>query len=158
MLTGSYSFTTVSEGLANVLVNECEISKAWLPSSGLPPPEKAKFRAVWDTGATTSVISQNVVDACELVPIGATRVTGVLASEIADVFLVNILLPNQVGITELPVTLAKFVNPNVLIGMDIIGRGDFAVTHAGGNTKFSFRMPSQADIDFVQESRMARLS
>ena len=73
-------------------------------------------------------------------------------------FLVNILLPNQVGITELPVTLGNFVNPNVLIGMDIIGRGDFAVTHAGGNTKFSFRMPSQADIDFVQESRMARRS
>ena len=70
MLAGSYSFTTVSEGLANGLVNECEISKAWLPNSGLPPPERARFKAVWDTGATTSVISQNVVDACKLVPIG----------------------------------------------------------------------------------------
>ena len=42
--------------------------------------------------------------------------------------------------------------------MDIIGQGDFAVTHSTGQTKFSFRMPSQADIHFVKEGRLARLT
>lgn len=37
--------------------------------------------------------------------------------------------------------------------MDIINKGDFAITHPDGKTKFTFRYPSQADIDFVKEDR-----
>jgi hypothetical protein len=37
---------------------------------------------------------------------------------------------------------------DVLIGMDIISRGDFALTHKEGKTVFSFRYPSLATIDF----------
>jgi hypothetical protein len=33
--------------------------------------------------------------------------------------------------------------------MDIITMGDFAITGKPGNKKFSFRMPSMADIDFT---------
>ena len=42
---------------------------------------------------------------------------------------------------------------DVLVGMDIINQGDFAVTNPDGRTKFSFRVPSIADIDFVAEDR-----
>ena len=77
---------------------------------------------------------------------------------LADVFLVNIVLPNKVGFPELTVTAGKLYGADVLIGMDIIGKGDFAVTHPNGNTKFSFRMPSQADIDFVKEGRLDKLT
>ena len=66
MLPPSYSFTTSKTGLVNVLANECEVSKAWLPSGSQPAPPMAKFKAIWDTGATRSVISQNVVNACGL--------------------------------------------------------------------------------------------
>jgi hypothetical protein len=38
---------------------------------------------------------------------------------------------------------------DAIIGMDIIAKGDFAITGKSGNTKFSFRMPSIADIDFT---------
>ena len=154
MLPPSYSFTTSKTGLVNVLANECEVSKAWLPSGSQPAPPMAKFKAIWDTGATRSVISQNVVNACGLAPIGATRVYGVHGLKLADVFLVNIGLPNRVAIPELRVTLGQLAGADVLVGMDIIGQGDFAVTHPNGNTKFSFRMPSQADIDFVKEGRI----
>ena len=52
----------------------------------------------------------------------------------------------------LPVNLGRLSGEaEVLIGMDIINRGDFAVTNRDGRTKFSFRIPSQADIDFVAE-------
>ena len=40
---------------------------------------------------------------------------------------------------------------DVLIGMDILGLGDFAVTHQNGNTTFSFCCPSLREIDFVKE-------
>jgi preprotein translocase subunit SecA len=41
----------------------------------------------------------------------------------------------------------------MLIGMDIIARGDFAVTNYDGKTVFSFRMPSVEQIDFVEQLR-----
>ena len=44
---------------------------------------------------------------------------------------------------------------DVVIGMDIITRGDFAVTNLDGKTTFSFRIPSLADIDFVQDDNAA---
>ena len=37
---------------------------------------------------------------------------------------------------------------DVLIGMDVIGTGDFAVTHADGRTCMSFQMPSRRRIHF----------
>ena len=39
--------------------------------------------------------------------------------------------------------------------MNIINTGDFAVTNVRGRTKFTFRVPSQADIDFVAEDSAA---
>ena len=72
-------------------------------------------------------------------------------------FLVNVYLPNAVAVIDLRVARVKLRNAGVLIGMDIINSGDFAVTNRGGNTKFSFRMPSQADTDFVAEDKQAAL-
>ena len=41
----------------------------------------------------------------------------------------------------------------VLIGMDIIGSGDFAISNKDGKTAFSFRMPSLERIDFVEQAK-----
>ena len=40
---------------------------------------------------------------------------------------------------------------DVLIGMDIIGRGDFAVTNLAGRTRVSFEAPSTRRIDFAED-------
>jgi predicted aspartyl protease len=117
------------------------------------------FVAIWDTGATHSVISPNVVKACGLQSIGVQRVYHAQGEALnVKRFLVNLGLPNRVGFPGLPVTLGVLKNADVLIGMDIIGRGDFAVTNSNGKTKFSFRIPSEADIDFVKETRRRRFS
>lgn len=106
-------------------------------------------QAIWDTGATGSVITQSVVDACGLKQIGMTQVHGVHSSELSPVFLVNIELPNM-GFSNLRVTLGKLPeHSGVLIGMDIISKGDFAVTNYEGKTVFSFQSPSSRKIDFV---------
>ena len=39
----------------------------------------------------------------------------------------------------------------MLIGMDIISKGDFAVSNFDGNTVFTFRYPSNSEINFVKE-------
>jgi len=46
-----------------------------------------------------------------------------------------------------------FGKADILIGMDIISQGDFAITNHNNKTMFSFRMPSMLDLDFVQMDR-----
>lgn len=111
-----------------------------------------EFVALWDTGATAMVISPKIIGALGLAPSGVRRVhyaDGTARN--MPRFLVNIRLPNRVTFQGWPATLGNPAGADVLIGMDIIGKGDFAVTNGDGRTTFSFRIPSQATIDFVAE-------
>ena len=40
---------------------------------------------------------------------------------------------------------------DVVIGMDVIGKGDLAVTNLNDRTTFTFRIPSEEVIDFSKE-------
>ena len=131
------------------MINTCEISEAYDPATGGDQPELHKFDALWDTGATNCVISQAVVDSCGLTPISRTIVTGVNTTEETDVYLVNIQLPNSVQFVGLRVTKGNLRGEDIIIGMDVITQGDFAVSSYNGVTKFSFRLPSEEHIDFV---------
>jgi len=146
-----HCFTTHSAGgLLRELRNDCYISEAFDPSGAQPHPTPQKFLALWDTGATHTVITQKVVDACGLKPIGFTKTHGVGGVHDTEVYLINIVLPNKVIFPGLQVIRGDLM-VDVLIGMDIIGAGDFAVTNAAGKTVFSYRYPSSEHIDFVQQ-------
>lgn len=111
------------------------------------------FFAIWDTGATNSAITQFVVDACGLVATGMANVDHADGSSLVETYLVRIGLPNRVAVYGVRVTKAQLSGgANILIGMDIINQGDFAVTNFNGITKFSFRYPSIGHIDFVEDS------
>ncbi len=78
------------------------------------------------------------------------KVHGVHGEAESETYLVNVGLPNNVVFFGVRVTKGLLVGgADVLIGMNIINRGDFAVTDYGGLTKFSFRVPSVEHIDFV---------
>ena len=112
------------------------------------------FSAIWDTGATGSVITQAVVDACGLVATGMTEVRHVNGSSLVETYLVNIVLPNSVGYSGIRVTKGDLSGGvDIIVGMNIITTGDFTVTNVNGITKFSFRVPSVGHIDFVEESK-----
>lgn len=112
-------------------------------------PAQHEFAALWDTGATGSVISQNVVAQCGLKPTGMITTHGVHGPQDVETFLVNFYLPNTVAIPNVRVSMGKIHGGEILIGMDIIGLGSFAVSNFHGKTTFTFRMPSDREIDFV---------
>ena len=144
--------TVAYKGLADVLVSEVQVAQSFQPQSSPKPPDHSKFNAIWDTGATNTVITQRVVDACNLRPIGMTLVNTAQGQMKTPVYLVSVVLPNNVCFSQLRVTRGNLVGAaDALIGMDIIGRGDFAVTNHQGKTTFSFRLPSIQCIDFVKE-------
>lgn len=75
---------------------------------------------------------------------------------VTNSYLVNIRLPHGVEFKNMPVLRTDLVGGvDVLIGMDIIAGGDFAITQSQGKTVFSFRYPSIAEIDFVKETNEA---
>lgn len=99
-------------------------------------------------------ITQRVVDACGLKPFTMTKVSHAGGVSDTEVYMVNIALPNAVALAHVPVIRSILGDgPQVLIGMDVITRGDFSVTNNGGLTVFSFRLPSQHTVDFVAESK-----
>ena len=62
-------FTQLYEGLTRVLNSKIGVTGPFLPNSGKPEPRIVKFDAIWDTGASGSVITNNVVLALNLKPI-----------------------------------------------------------------------------------------
>ena len=149
------AFTATSNRLSRVLRSEVDIAPAFDPKNITPGTQSPfkKFRSVWDTGATASVITQKVVEECDLKPVGMTRVFHANGESIAEVYLVNIGLPNKVAFADAKVTKGFLRDTDVLIGMDIITQGDFAVTNTESKTVFSFRIPSVQRIDYVQEAK-----
>jgi predicted aspartyl protease len=146
-------FTMKHTGRVLVLTSEVEIFPAFVPGTANVPSSK-KYRAIYDTGATHSSISPQVVSDLGLPSVGATQVGVGGGSVTTTSHLVNIGLPNRVMFPTMRVAaLALHHGMDVLIGMDIIGAGDFAVTHQQGKTMFSFRCPSYEEIDFVAQSQ-----
>ena len=148
------SFTSKYSGLSTVLINDVFISKSFDPLSEKVNSKNYNinsYKAIWDTGATGTVITQNVVDKCALSPTGVVEVHTAAGKTRTNSYLVNVWLPNRIIIPNVKATLGELPgNVEVLIGMDIIGQGDFAVTNKGGKTVFSFRFPSVECIDFVK--------
>jgi predicted aspartyl protease len=146
------AFTLKSEGRLRDLKTHCGVCKAFNPLERGQHPEVIQFEGLWDTGASGSVISKNVVDKLELKPIGKSKVFHANGESIVNVYAINLFLPNQVGFQFVKVTEGVLNGFDLLIGMDIITMGDFSITNVGGKTTFSFRVPSVKEVDFVTEA------
>lgn len=106
--------------------------------------------AQWDTGATNTCISEEIASRYKLMPISYAQSktpSGVLT---APIYLMDIILNNEVIFTDWNVMGSKIgaQGIDILIGMDIISKGDFAISNYDGKTQFSFRLPSQQDVDY----------
>ncbi len=144
-------FTFPYGRLVTVLTTPALLCPAFDPRIQTQPPNLKQFTAIWDTGATHSSITDRVVAELGLQPINIVNVNYGSGPAKSLVFLVGIMLPNDVGFPAITVAQAILKDADVLIGMDIITRGDFAVTNKGGKTTFTFRFPSTTRLDFAEE-------
>ena len=143
------SFTITSQEILDALQTEVQISD-YQSKSKSGANQASCWKSVWDTGATNSCITQHVVDELGLLPIGREQVYTAGGLATVNLFIVDIMLPNSIlfrGIEVLCVELED--TSDVLIGMDIICRGDFAISNYDNQTTFSFRTPSAGVIDLV---------
>jgi hypothetical protein len=147
------AFTAKANGLASVLISKAYIGEPYDPQYGKASTSPVEYTAIWDTGATGTVITEKVVQDCGLKPVSITQVHTSGGERNCAVYFVSVYLPNKVVVPQLRVTEGILFGPaEILIGMDIIRLGDFAITNKNKKTVFTFRMPSMEVIDFVKQA------
>lgn len=147
-----FAFTSRYEGISRRLVNKIMIG---VPEVFKELDQRAiHVQAFWDTGATGSVIDESLAQRLKLPVMGRKIVKGVHSQAEKNTYYVNLYLPNRILFDNWEVTEGELHKDiPVLIGMDIMNSGDFAVTNVKGKTIFSFRIPSYKEIDFVPDAQ-----
>jgi predicted aspartyl protease len=134
--TPHIAFKQDNAGHVNSLVTEAEVFPASDRSQSI------SVRALWDTGAMGSVITPKILKALNLTPFNRILVYGVNNTSIADVVKISVGLPNKIFVDDINATVCDLTpGIDMLIGMDIIVSGDFAISNAGGQTLFTFAIP-----------------
>jgi len=90
------------------------------------------FHGIFDTGASCSVISERVADQLALKKTNTAVVHTAGGAFQQNCYVVNIVLPNNILLSARQVTAAKLHNFDVLLGMDVIGLGDFIISQRHG--------------------------
>jgi len=115
-----------------------------------PHPEYESCRAIWDTGAMSTTISPILAQKLGLVSFGKVKMQHANGEAIVNTYVINLLLPNKMEISTLPVMEGAMSDVDILIGMDVITLCDFAITNKDGKTIFSFDIPSCHETDYTK--------
>ena len=141
------AFSAEYNGLVDTLLTEV------LVVSAFDKTKTKKYKAIWDTGATHSVITPQVFQELGLFAIDKSIVNGVNSRKEVPVTIIHIGLPNKFLIPNHRVSVCDIAGGDMLIGMDIIARGDFSICTGDKKTLFSFAMPPfENKIDLVDKA------
>lgn len=138
------AFTSKYTQLSNKLINEVNV---------IYSGKSTMVKAQWDTGASSSCISHDVVSQLSLTPTGVKYIQTPSGLSQVNTYLIDVILPNDVYVNDLVVCDSEIGAQGIgmLVGMDVINLGDFAVSNYAGQTVFSFRIPSQKTTNYVVE-------
>ena len=146
------AFTFKGDKVLPWLITMCGVSPAFDPDyNDGAHPEFRQYNGLWDTGASSSVITKRVAQQLGIAPIRQVRAKDARGETDTNLYYVNILLPNRMEIKNLAVSEGVLDGFDLLIGMDIINLGDFSLTLKNGGTVFSFQIPSTHEYDFVKQ-------
>lgn len=153
------SFTVRYPFISNVIQSEVIIRHPLGPNETTPDISKPFFKcnAIWDTGATGTMITEKIANELGLVHHSFRNIKGINDIKTVPVYKVALELPNGVGLKSINVAQCKDLAGGfqMLIGMDIMSQGDLAISHTNGQTFFTFRMPSYGLIDFTGKAKLA---
>lgn len=148
-----HAFTIKWSNIRKLLVTDIKLVKPDISIKDIKEEQLFKTQALWDTGATNCVIEGKLAKELGLVPIAKADVNHAGGVSEVNVYLISIILPNNVYFEGIRVTECKenIGGFRFIVGMDVITKGDFSVTNTDGKTTFSFRLPSMETIDYVKD-------
>jgi hypothetical protein len=107
--------------------------------------------ALWDTGATHCSITASLAKELDLIPASKVRVEHAKGVSYENLYFLTLHVTKKYYV-EIELTECQSVSNNfeIIIGMNVISHGDFALTSKNGIITFSFRLPSSTHIDFTK--------
>jgi hypothetical protein len=148
------AFSMEAQELLGSIISRVSIqqSEAFCKVYGLESTPVDTF-GLWDTGANRSCISAKLARQLALTSIRTGETIGANGIFASNMYLLDILLPNKVSVHNVKVT--EFIDSDdfdIIIGMDLITLGDFAISNCDRKTVVSFRIPSKKPpIDFRED-------
>lgn len=140
-------YTQKSSELAEAIITECRICAPVDFSKGeMPDKIYTTQNAMWDTGATNTLISPKIIKALGLKPFGKSGLSSANGVIETDTYLIHVGIPSGSIVTNILALEDDNEDYEVVIGMDIITQGDFAFSNKDGHSTFSFRIPSAEEI------------
>lgn len=95
-----------------------------------------------DTGATSSMLTESIAQELELIPTGTITVSGVHGSENSNLYEIDIVFGNNYILRDIPVSGANGnAGFDLLIGMDILSKGEIHLCNKNKKTTFKFGIP-----------------
>jgi predicted aspartyl protease len=142
------AFTIVYEEIAIEISTPIRLEPIYTTDKNLIGTQ-LEIEALWDTGATMTCVKPSLRDKLKLRQselVESITMSGIGGDVEADGTLVSIWLTPDFAIELCPVYVTDFPgDEELLIGMDIISMGDFAVCNADGKTSVSFAIPPFPD-------------
>lgn len=146
------AFTLTHSGIIPWLTTPCDVSEAHDPQNPSQSLNIKRYNGLWDTGASGSMITSKIAKELGLIPTGMQKSFHAQGYSLVNTYMINLTLLNGIQVVDLKV--GEGILPagiDMLIGMDIISLGDFALTHRKNGTIFSFQIPSTHEYDFVRQ-------
>ena len=137
-------------GFPELLFMDVLVGPAFDPKQDEPMPDTTQVKAIWDTGASASCITAPTVAKLQLPQYGQGDWNTAGGKRRTDTYLVSVFLPNKVCIPSLVVGEGDLGPIEMLVGLDVIRQGDFAVTNHLQKTVCSYRFPAAEHIDFLK--------
>ena len=134
-----FVFDLICDGkeIATPISVSCQCSSACIPVH--------QCTAIWDTGATSSMISEKLARKLNLTPEGTVKVSGVHGIEESNIYTIQLQFNNGFTLNDIQVSEAgNNAGFDILIGMDIIARGIFiidGVNNAENGCQIAFALP-----------------
>lgn len=147
------TFTHFTDNLLFSIITECKVYPG-IPVESIKtekdlPPSFDAVNVLWDTGSEVTLINPRVVKQLNLKSFSYTELDGIGGSETNKTYIIHIKLPTgDYAFNVEAIETANTGEYDVVIGMDIISFGDFALTNKNNKSMFSFRFPSECHIDF----------
>lgn len=138
------TYTKYFDRIMNLILVDCSIQ---LPNSQEENPEQ--LSALWDTGANITCISTRLAEKLKLESFDEAMLS-VANNEIfrAKTYYVQLNMGEFsipfIKVLGLPMDKSK----DIIIGMDVISKGDLSITNYAGKTVLSFREPSMGTVDY----------
>ena len=154
-----YALTIEHETIVLAVYTSANVSLPFYKGDDDPVVNSPRnLKALWDTGATHSAISDRLALEMALPTEDFARVSTASGILHVPVYLIQVGLPNnfvfeEIEAVEFAYSIEDDCDP--IIGMDVLTQGDLSLTNFEGKTVFSFRIPSVNRVDFEMEKALS---